>query len=68
MTRERIEAVGGDLIHIHTSSHAFVEDIQKLVGEIAPRKTVPVHTFEPEALRSQFDNVATICDGETLEV
>jgi len=67
-TRESIEAAGGDLIHIHTSGHAFVEDIQKLVREIAPRKTVPIHTFEPEALRSQCDSVMTIRDGETLEV
>ena len=67
-TRERIEAAGGDLIHIHTSGHAFVEDIQKLVSEINPKKTVPMHTFEPEALREQFDKVVTIRDGETLEV
>ena len=67
-TRERIEAVGGDLIHIHTSGHAFVKDIQKLVKQIAPRKTIPIHTFEPEALREHFDNVVTIRDGETFEV
>ena len=67
-TRKRIEAAGGDLIHVHTSGHAFVEDIQKLVTEIAPRKTVPMHTFEPEALQEHFDNVVTIRDGETFEV
>ena len=58
-TRERIEAVGGDLIHIHTSGHAFVEDIQKLVKQIAPKKTIPMHTFEPEALGKCFENVVT---------
>ncbi|GAG16150.1 unnamed protein product, partial [marine sediment metagenome] len=42
----------------------FVEDLQKLVKEIAPRKTIPIHTFEPEALRAHFDNVVVLDDGE----
>jgi len=68
MTKKKIEGAGGDLIRIHTSGHAFVEDLQKLVKAIAPRKTVPMHTFEPEALREYFDNVVTMPDGESLEV
>ena len=67
-TRSKIEVAGGDLIHIHTSGHAFVEDLQKLVERIDPRKTVPIHTFEPEALGKYFENVVTIRDGEALEV
>ncbi len=66
--KKQIEAGGGDLIHVHTSGHAFVEDIQKLVNEISPKKTVPMHTFDPDALRNLFDNAVTIEDGETLEV
>jgi len=68
MAKGKIEAMGGDVIHIHTSGHAYVEDLQKLVKEIGPRKTVPIHTFEPEALGKYFENVVTVCDGETLEV
>ena len=67
-TRKTIETAGGDLIHIHTSGHAFVEDLQEFVEDIAPEKTVPMHTFEPEALRSLFDNVVMIEDGDTIEV
>ena len=66
-TKQRIEAAGGDLIHIHTSGHAYVEDLQKLVTEIGPKKIIPIHTFEPEALREGFKNVAVIHDGESLE-
>jgi len=67
-TKKKIDSVGGDLIHIHTSGHVFVEDIQKLVREIGPKKTVPIHTFEPRALRGAFESVATVHDGETLEL
>lgn len=67
-TRKRIEAADGDLIHIHTSGHAFVEDIQKFVKEIDPRKTVPIHTFAPEVLHKYFDNVVAIEDGQVLEI
>ena len=66
--QKKIEATGGKLAHVHTSGHAFVEDLEKLVKDIAPRKTVPVHTFEPQALQDHFDNVATLQDGNTLEV
>ena len=67
-TQKKIEATGGNLIHVHTSGHAFVEDLEKLVKDIAPKKTVPMHTFEPEALQDNFDNVVTIQDGDVLEV
>ena len=66
--KAKIDAVGGDVIHVHTSGHAFVEDIQKLVRQIAPKTTIPMHTFDPETLREYFDNVVTVRDGETLEV
>ena len=67
-TQKKIEAADGDLVHIHTSGHAFVEDLQEFIKEIGPKRTVPMHTFEPKALRNLFDNVAMIEDGDTLEV
>jgi len=67
-TKKKNEEAGGDLIHIHTSGHAFVEDIQKLVKEIAPRKIAPIHTFDPEEFSRQFENVQTLADGQILEL
>lgn len=67
-TREKIDAAGGDLIQIHTSGHAYLEDLQKLVDEIAPMKTIPIHTFEPEALQVHFSNVVTMEDGQILKL
>ncbi len=68
IVRKAIDDAGGDLIHIHTSGHAFFEDIQEFVKEIDPGKIVPIHTFEPKALGDHFDNVVVIEDGDTLEV
>jgi ribonuclease J len=67
-TREKLEVAGGELALMHTSGHAFVDDLKAFVGKVNPTKTVPMHTFEPEALRDHFSNVATFRDGETFEV
>ncbi len=39
------------LTHAHTSGHASIPDLKRLVAAIAPRRLVPIHTFEPQ--RSQ---------------
>ena len=67
-TRERIEAAGGDLIHIHTSGHAFVEDLRTFVNEIAPKKMIPIHTFDPGEFRSLCDRVESIADGQEYQI
>ena len=67
-TREKIEAAGGDLIHIHTSGHAYVEDLQKLVREIRPRRTVVIHTFEPNESVLLVKDVKLLRDGTVWEM
>ena len=68
MAKEKIETAGGSVIHVHTSGHAFAQDIRNLVNEISPEMTIPMHTFNPEVFQGLFDNVVMIEDGETLEV
>ncbi len=67
-TQETLKSAGGELISMHTSGHAFFDDLKRLVRKINPRTTIPIHTFEPDALREHFENVVVVRDGESREV
>ena len=67
-TREQLVAAGSELIQVHTSGHLFSEDLTKLVEQVAPCMTVPIHTFNPGEFHRRFKNVRTLADGETWSV
>ena len=43
---------------IHTSGHASVADLRRFSAAIAPRKLVPIHSFQTGRFPEFFDNVA----------
>ena len=53
---------------IHTSGHASVADLRRFAAGLAPRKLVPIHTFEGDRYRELFDNVVRERDGVWWEV
>ncbi len=59
---------GGEWQHVHTSGHAWLEDLQSLTQGIQPDKLVPIHTLQGDDFVNHFDNVVRIKDGEELEV
>ena len=52
----------------HTSGHAGVSDLKRLVKALEPKRLVPIHSFAPERFQSFFQNVQTANDGEWWEV
>jgi ribonuclease J len=44
-------------VHIHTSGHAKVDDIKKVIKELSPKFIIPVHTFNGEAFKEISDNI-----------
>lgn len=38
----------------HTSGHASIPDLKRLAAAIAPRRLVPIHTFEPQRFPTLF--------------
>ena len=48
---------------IHTSGHASVRDLQRLASALAPRRLVPIHSFETARFGEYFDNVDRKEDG-----
>lgn len=48
---------------LHTSGHASVPDIEKLVTGLNPKKVVPIHTLNPDAFRSFSHKTSLKEDG-----
>jgi ribonuclease J len=53
---------------IHTSGHASPGDLKRLASAVAPKRLIPIHTFEREKFPSLFENVSIHNDGEWIEV
>lgn len=53
---------------IHTSGHASVPDIQRLMTGLNPKRIIPIHTMVPNALMDFSDKVMLQEDGNEFEV
>ena len=53
---------------IHTSGHAWLEDLQKLTKKIKPVTLVPIHTLQGDEFAKHFENVVRIKDGEEIRL
>lgn len=56
------------LTHIHTSGHAGPKDLRRFAVAIAPKKLVPIHSFETGRFADLLDKVETKQDGEWWDV
>ena len=54
--------------YLHTSGHAKLDDMKKLVGAMAPDNIIPIHSFHPDKFKSYFKNVRLVKDGETMNL
>ena len=53
---------------IHTSGHASVADLVRFAAAFAPRRLVPIHSYETDRFAEFFDNVVRQADGVWWEV
>jgi ribonuclease J len=66
--QKNLEERGIELKEIHTSGHAYVEDLKRLADVLNPKYTIPIHTFQPEMYRDIFKNVQQLADGEVFVI
>ncbi len=66
--REFLAANGVELTEIHTSGHAYVSQLEKLVQSLRPRHVIPIHTFHPEKYAELSSNVVQLKDGEMMDL
>ena len=67
-TQRIIAEAGGDFVQCHTSGHATVPDLVKLINDLRPRRIVPIHTERPEVLKELVPNVEIAEDGVAILV
>ena len=59
-TIAKMEAAGVPMSDLHTSGHADIPTLRKLVEAIKPARLVPVHTFNPEQYAELFGDLTTV--------
>jgi len=55
-------------VHVHTSGHASVTDLQRLVEAFKPKRIVPIHSEATSRFAELFPNVEQHPDGQWWEV
>lgn len=63
-----LENAGFSLEALHTSGHATVVDIRRVIDGLDPRKLIPVHTMHPDAFADFSDKIDRKEDGVAFEV
>lgn len=59
---------GIEISHHHSSGHAFIPDLRRLVDALTPERTVPIHSSCGDRYRELFPCVDRRHDGETWAV
>lgn len=57
-----------ELVHVHVSGHAYLNDLKKLAKALKPKKLVPIHTLSGENFSSHFENVVIYDDHAPFEI
>jgi ribonuclease J len=66
--QQQLAAAGVDLVHLHTSGHASVPDLQRFARALAPHRLVPVHSEAGDRFAQLFDGVDRQADGVWWDV
>ncbi len=54
---------------VHTSGHAEIDTLKKVVKKLKPGKIIPIHTFHPDKYADLFNRkIEQVSDGEVFEV
>ncbi|MDV2988815.1 MAG: MBL fold metallo-hydrolase [Dehalogenimonas sp.] len=53
---------------VHTSGHAYLRDLERVVDALKPGCVIPVHTFHPEKYTQLFSNAVRLEDGENMDL
>lgn len=66
--RSLLAEAGVPLVHHHTSGHAYVEDLGRLVDAFKDARVVPIHSEATDRFADHFPRVETHADHEWWEV
>jgi ribonuclease J len=63
-----LENAGFSLEALHTSGHATVADIRRVINGLDPQRLIPIHTMHPDAFGGFSDKTERKHDGVAFEV
>jgi ribonuclease J len=65
-----INSKGMPIKDIHTSGHADLDGLRKMVDTVRPKNIVPIHTFEADKYKDLFSdtNILQVNDKEEVKV
>ena len=56
------------IYHVHTSGHADVSTLKRVVSRLRPDMVIPIHTLGHQMYKDHFRNVIEISDGQEIEI
>lgn len=65
---EYLTTRGFKITAIHTSGHASIADITRLIKGLNPKVIIPIHTMFPEGIKSISGKIKLLVDGMEYEV
>lgn len=66
--KEFSERYGILISEIHTSGHAYLDDLKRLAEALKPNTLIPIHTLGGDIFKEHFANVVRLDDGDLFEV
>lgn len=63
-----LSGIGFETKHLHTSGHASITDLRKVIEGLHAKKVIPVHTMYPDAFRSVSNLIDMKQDGVSFEI
>lgn len=53
---------------VHTSGHASIDTLSKVINVLSPKVIIPIHSFYPEEYKLISSNIQILSDGEVYTV
>lgn len=57
-----------EIKHIHTSGHAYRQDIERLINAINAKTIIPIHTLSGDSFHEISPNIQRLADGESFQI
>jgi len=66
--RRNFDDAGAAFHLVHTSGHASGAELVEFARRMAPRRLVPIHSYDWDAHVHRFENVCRVRDGECIDL
>lgn len=71
-SQQKLEAFlrerGVDTLHLHSSGHASVPDLQRTIDTLRPKRVIPIHGFYPELFLDMHSETVVLRDGADFDL